>query len=77
MILVMLVPTRGISLLLLASYALLAWRVYAYYRLAGASAADAAMATRFMLYSKFANVIGVLTFCLNWFRGSFRIIEYK
>lgn len=71
-------PTRGLSLLLLiAGYALLAWRVYRYYMSSGASRSDAILATRFMLYSKFANFLGVLTFCLNWLRGSFHIIEYK
>jgi GT2 family glycosyltransferase len=76
-VLVLLWPTGGWSLLLLGGYGLLAWRVYRYYRGSGASPTDAATATRFMLYSKFANFLGVLTFCLNWLRGSFRIIEYK
>lgn len=76
-VIVLLVPTHGLSLLLLGGYVLLAWRVYRYYRASGTSPPDAAMATRFMLYSKFANFLGVLTFCLNWLRGSFHIIEYK
>lgn len=76
-VLVLLWQTRGWSLLLLGAYGLLAWRVYRYYVGTGASPPDAAMATRFMIYSKFANFFGVLTFCLNWLRGSFRIIEYK
>ncbi|MFL6720873.1 MAG: glycosyltransferase [Sphingomonas sp.] len=71
------VPTRGLSLLLLGGYGLLAWRVYRHYVRSGASASDAALAARFMIFSKFANFVGVLRFCVNWLRGSFRIIEYK
>jgi hypothetical protein len=65
------------SLLLLGGYAVLARRTYVHYAQAGASKADAALAARFTVISKFANFIGVLRFCLNWLRGSFRIIEYK
>lgn len=70
-------PTRGLSLLLLAGYGLLAWRVYRYYVRCGVSASDAALAARFMIYSKFANFLGVLRYCMNRLRGRFRIIEYK
>jgi GT2 family glycosyltransferase len=73
----LLAPTRGLSLLLLGGYALLAWRIYRHYVRSGVSGADAALAARFMIVSKFANFIGVLRFCVNWLRGSFRIIEYK
>jgi GT2 family glycosyltransferase len=73
----LLLPTRGLSLLLLGGYAVLARRTYVHYARAGASKADAALAARFTVISKFANFIGVLRFCLNWLRGSFRIIEYK
>ena len=76
-VLVLLWPTRGGSLLLLLGYALLGWRVYRYYLRTGVSRSDAALAARFMLFSKFANFIGVLRFGVNWLRGSFRIIEYK
>jgi GT2 family glycosyltransferase len=70
-------PTHGLSLLLLCGYGLLAYRVFRYYVRSGVSSSDAALAARFMIYSKFANLLGVLRFCLNWLRGSFRIIEYK
>jgi hypothetical protein len=72
-----LIPSRGLSLLLLGGYALLAWRVYRYYRRSGVSASDALLVAWFMILSKFANFIGVLRFCVNWLRGSFRIIEHK
>jgi cellulose synthase/poly-beta-1,6-N-acetylglucosamine synthase-like glycosyltransferase len=73
----LLIPTRGLSLVLLGGYVVLARRAYVYYAGTGASRSDAAIAARFTVISKFANFIGVLRFCLNWLRGSFRIIEYK
>jgi GT2 family glycosyltransferase len=77
LILVLLWPTRGLSLLLLGGYALLGWRVYRHYLCIGLSRADARLATRFILYSKFAEFIGILRYCLNRLRGTFHIIEYK
>lgn len=74
-ILVLLWPSRGWSLVLLLGYALLGWRVYRYYLATGLSRADAHLVTRFVLYSKFAEVIGVLRYCLNRSRGRFQIIE--
>lgn len=70
-------PTRGLSLLLLGGYVLFARRVYRSYRARGLSSADAALVTRFIIYGKFAHVVGIATFCRNWLRGEFRIIEYK
>lgn len=75
--LLLLWPTRGVSLLLLGAYVLLAWRVYRYYLRIGVPSTDAALAARFMLISKFANFFGVLRYCINASRGKFRIIEYK
>jgi GT2 family glycosyltransferase len=76
-VLLLLWPTRGLSLLLLGGYALLAWRVYRHYLRIGLRPADARLATRFILYSKFAELFGVLRYCLNRLRGRFHIIEYK
>lgn len=70
-------PTRGLSLLLLGGYALLGWRVYRRYRSHGLSPADSLLVSRFILYSKFAHVLGFAAFCRNSLRGEFRIIEYK
>jgi GT2 family glycosyltransferase len=70
-------PTRGLSLVLLAAYLLLSWKVYRHYRGSGLVAEEAWLATRFILYGKFAEVIGVMRYGLNRMRGSFRIIEYK
>ena len=77
LILVLLWPTRGLSSLLLGGYLVFGWRVYRRYRSNSFSSADAALVTRFIIYGKFAHVVGIATFCLNWFRGEFRIIEYK
>jgi glycosyltransferase involved in cell wall biosynthesis len=70
-------PSRGLSLLLLAGYLLLAWRVYRHYLRKGLPQSDAALAARFTLFSKFANAIGVFRYMMNRVRGRFQIIEYK
>lgn len=75
--LLLLWPTRGLSLLLLAGYALLGWRVYRYYVSTGLPSSEAWLITRFILYGKFAEFVGVIRYALNRIRGSFRIIEYK
>jgi len=76
-ILMLLWLTRGWSLLLLAAYPLFGWRVYRHYRSEGLNSADALLAARFIIYGKFAHVVGIAIFCRNWLRGEFRIIEYK
>jgi len=75
--LILLWPTRGLSLLLLGGYALFGWRVYRHYRGGGLSSSDAALVSRFIVYGKFAHVLGIFTFWRNRSRGEFRIIEYK
>jgi GT2 family glycosyltransferase len=75
--LLLLWPTRGLSLLLLSGYALLGSRIYKHYRRTGLSSAEAYLVTRFTLYAKFANFIGVVRYGLNRLRGRFRIIEYR
>ena len=76
-VLVLLWPTRGLSLALLGGYGLLGLRIYLFYRRSGLSRQDSSLAARFMLFAKFANMLGVLRFGLNRLRGQFRIIEYK
>jgi GT2 family glycosyltransferase len=70
-------PTRGASLVLLLGYAVLCWRVYRHYRRSGLEVSDALLSARFILYAKFAHVIGILRFVRNRLRGSFHIIEHK
>jgi len=77
LILLLLWPSQGLSLLLLGGYALLGWRVYRHYARTGVPKADARIAARFIVYGKFAEFLGILRYCLNRLRGRFRIIEYK
>lgn len=73
----LLLPTHGLSLLLLAAYRLLARRVFKHYLATGLTSSEARLATRFIIYSKFAEVFGILRYCVNRLRGDFHIIEYK
>lgn len=76
-ILSLLLPTRGLSLLLLSGYGVISWRVYRLALRSGSAPADAVLAAKFNLYSKFAHVVGIMRYGLNRLRGSFHIIEYK
>jgi GT2 family glycosyltransferase len=76
-IVVLLWPSRGLSLLLLGGYFLLGWRVYRHYRARGLGQSDALLSARFIVYSKFAHVVGILRYCRNRLLGRFHIIEYK
>jgi len=69
--------TRGASLILFGGYIVLAFRIFRHYRSIGLGRSDAATATRFMLYSKFANLLGVLRFGVQSLTGKYRLIEYK
>ena len=77
LIVVLLWPSRGLSLLLVGGYVLLGWRVYRYYVSTGVRDEDARLAARFIILGKFAEFLGVLRYCLNRMRGRFQIIEYK
>jgi len=77
LIIVLLWPSRGLSLLLLGGYLVLGWRVYRHYHAAGLSQSDALLAARFIIYTKFAHVVGILRYCRNRLLGRFHIIEYK
>jgi len=71
-------PTGGASLLVAAGgFALLAVRVYRYRRRRGDTERDAWLYARYLVLTKFAQVIGLVRFELNALRGQFRIIEYK
>ena len=77
LILVLIWPSRGLSLILLGGYALLGRRIYRYYLRTGVPPTDALLAARFIVYGKFAEFLGILRYCLNRLRGRFHIIEYK
>ena len=71
------VPTRGLSVLLLAGYAVLGWRVFRYRRRRGDSAADARLYAGFNVLGKLAEAFGLGKFFWNRAVGRFHIIEYK
>jgi len=75
--LLLLAPTRGVSMLLLASYPLFARRIYRRGVAEGLNQSDARLMARYIVYGKFAHVFGIFLFCKNWLSGDFRIIEYK
>ena len=77
LVLTLLLPTRGASLLLLTGYAVIGWRVYRYYVRTGVSNSDALLAARFNIYSRFAHFLGIIRYGMNSLRGRFHIIEYK
>ena len=76
-ILALLVPTRGLSLLLLLGYGVLGYRVARYRVRQGDAAADARLYARFNLIGKLAEGLGLLKFYFNLAAGRFNIIEYK
>ena len=76
-ILVTLVPSRGLSTLLLGSYMMLFYRVRRYRYSQGDSHEDASLYARFVLLAKFANGIGLIKFYLNSMVRRYKIIEYK
>jgi hypothetical protein len=76
-ILLLLVPTRGLSSLLSIGYGVLGWRVYRNYRRTGVAPADALVASRFVVLGKFAEFLGILRYAANRAAGTFHIIEYK
>lgn len=76
-VLALLVPSRGLSLLLLGGYLLLYSRVRNHYRRSGLPDTDARLVSRFIVYSKFAHVLGIAKYWVNRIRGRYQIIEYK
>jgi GT2 family glycosyltransferase len=70
-------PTRGGSILLLAGYGLLGWRIYRRHVRSGFSELDSALVAKFIVYTKFAHVVGFARYIRNRLTGQFRIIEYK
>ena len=76
-ILVALIPTKGWSLLLLAGYIVLAYRIVKYSLNQGDSLKEALIYARFIVLGKFANVVGLLKFYLHRKDQHFKIIEYK
>lgn len=71
-------PTHGLSLLLLAGYPLITYRIYRYARLRGFKPQNSMLYALFCVLAKFPNLLGQLTFQLNHRLGrQNKLIEYK
>ena len=77
LVLVLLIPTRGLSLLLLSAYLVLAFKIFRYRRNQNEASGDALIYTFFTVLGKIANGIGLLTFYKNHMKKQYQIIEYK
>jgi GT2 family glycosyltransferase len=77
LVLLLLPVTRGASALLVAGYAVLAWRIARHRLERGDARSDAWLYARYTVLGKFAEAIGMLKFHLNKMSGRYRIIEYK
>lgn len=75
--LLLLIPTRGMSMLILLAYAALALKVYFFRRNQNESVSDAILYTKFIVLGKLANGLGLLKFYFNRFKQRYEIIEYK
>jgi GT2 family glycosyltransferase len=69
--------TKGLSLLLLAGYAVLAWRIAESRLSVGDDRREAGLYAGFTVLAKFAQVLGLVKYQFNRLRGRIRIIEYK
>jgi GT2 family glycosyltransferase len=77
LVLLMALPTRGASLLLLAAYPALGIRVWRYRRSLGERSGDAALYAAYVLIAKFAHAAGLTRFFISKLTQRYRIIEYK
>lgn len=75
--LLLLVPTRGASILLVLGYLALALKVYLFRRKQNENVRDAIIYAKFIVLAKFANGLGLLKFYFNRFKQRYEIIEYK
>jgi len=76
-VLITLIPSHGLSALLLGGYLVLFYRIIRFRRAQGDSSDDASLYAKYLLLAKFANGIGLIKFYLNNLARRFEIIEYK
>ena len=76
-ILLLLLPTRGASLLFLLGYCWLGFRIYRHSRSTGLNASDAWLRTRYIILAKVPECIGILKYAMNRLRGSFHVIDWR
>jgi len=77
MVIALLIPTHGYSLLLLGIYCLLCYRVMRFRLRQGDTCEDAWFYTKYLFLAKFANMQGLLKFYFNKIYQRYEIIEYK
>lgn len=75
--LILLIPTRGWSLLMLLAYGVLGLKIYLSRRNQNESVSDTIVYAKFIVLGKFANGLGLLKFYFNRFKQRYEIIEYK
>jgi GT2 family glycosyltransferase len=76
-IVLLLMPTRGASLLFLLGYCWLAFRIYRRSRLSGLDASDAWLRTRYTILAKVPECLGILRYTVNRFRHRFDVIDWR
>lgn len=76
-VLLLLVPTRGASLLFLLGYGWLGNRTYRHYRATALDGPDAWLATQFIILGKFPEFLGIMRYGLNRLRGRFHVIDWR
>ena len=76
-ILLGLIPTKGLSLILLGGYVVLGYRIYKFRKSMGDTPEEAFLYARYNVLAKFANAIGLVKFFINQRAGRYEIIEYK
>jgi glycosyltransferase involved in cell wall biosynthesis len=76
-ILILLVPSHGLSVLLVGCYLMLFYRVRRFRYRQGDNLQDASLYAKFMLLAKFANGVGLIKFYMNSMARRYKIIEYK
>jgi len=77
LVIVLLPFTQGYSLLLMLAYFYLGFRVITFRLKQGDTFSDALFYTKFLLLSKFANMVGLMRFYFNKLSKRYEIIEYK
>lgn len=77
LIIVFLPFIQGYSLLLIGAYFYLCYRVTTFRLKQGDSLGDAWFYTKYLLLSKFANMVGLMKFYFNKLSERYEIIEYK
>ena len=75
--LILLIPSKGLSLFILFAYVLLAFKVFRYRQKIGESASDAWIYAKFIVLGKFANGVGLMKYFFNRMHKQYEIIEYK